>query len=398
MTLRPLRTLPAVGHKIPARSQMDDKLRSDGERMDLGLFKTAHSTIFTSSGSAALLVALQACKSISSRRKVILPAYTCPSVLAAVEQAGLQAVLCDLAPGMLGLDRKQLRLLLDSNTIAVIYVHLFGLDVGVTQIYEITKSAGALMIEDAAQAFGNQVNGRYLGSEGDLTILSFGRGKPLSALHGGAIVVNNGTLVQSSIAAFKELETPLPRWFGLYYRMLLMAYNILFDPKWFSLPQKLPLYRIGETVYIDRVDVHEMANPARITLASLLPMRERIQRGRAQVAQSFARQLKSSEALFSYIPNHMEMLTGPLRFPLVFKNPSHKRSCLQRLTDLRLGASGSYPVPLNMQAGVPGHIAKQGPFPNANHIAECIMTLPTHEYVTARDVAAMVRTIEAMTS
>ncbi len=45
------------------------------------------------------------------------------TILVAVEQAGLRAILCDLAPGQLDLDVAQLERLLDSDTLAVVYVH-----------------------------------------------------------------------------------------------------------------------------------------------------------------------------------------------------------------------------------------------------------------------------------
>src|SRR5438045_8484293 len=52
--------------------------------------------LFTvSSGTAALTLALVALRSLSPRRDVVLPAFTCFSVPAAVIAAGLRPVLCD---------------------------------------------------------------------------------------------------------------------------------------------------------------------------------------------------------------------------------------------------------------------------------------------------------------
>src|SRR5205823_5971822 len=55
--------------------------------------------VFTvSSGKAALTLTLMALKAGSSKCDVIIPAYTCFSVPAAVLKAGLRPVLCDIDP------------------------------------------------------------------------------------------------------------------------------------------------------------------------------------------------------------------------------------------------------------------------------------------------------------
>src|SRR5687767_9164577 len=51
-----------------------------------------------SSGTAALTLTLMALKSLSPRTEVVIPAYTCFSVPAAVLKAGLRPVPCDIDP------------------------------------------------------------------------------------------------------------------------------------------------------------------------------------------------------------------------------------------------------------------------------------------------------------
>ena len=57
------------------------------------------------SGTASLLIALTALRQLQpSRRRVVVPAYTCPLVAIAVRQAGLELQLCDLRPGQYDMD------------------------------------------------------------------------------------------------------------------------------------------------------------------------------------------------------------------------------------------------------------------------------------------------------
>lgn len=393
MMILPQRTLPAVGHQLSPK-ELFSGLGFGREDVQLDIFREAKNIAYTSSGSAALVVSLLACKMASNRKKVIIPAYTCPSVLAAVEAVGLRAVLCDLAPRQLFLSQRKLAAIIDRETLAIVYVHLFGMDRQIdVEIKSLALKAGAYLVEDAAQAFGNKVGDKYLGTEGDLSIISFGRGKPLSTLHGGAVVVNNSELDHRVQEAFNLLSTSRPIWFGIYHRLLLSAYVFLFHPRLFGLPKALPWYKIGETVYNDHINVHSMAPTARRTLRGLIKRRTQIQRLRSRIADTYLRGLQRHAALFSYVPSGKELKTGPLRFPIVFKNSQHKRKCLACLTELGLGASGSYPVPINVQKGVPANVAAQGPFPNAVHTADCILTLPTHEFVTGQDAAKMLKII-----
>lgn len=387
------RALPPVGHKIPFRPLTRALGFNSKKNLNHLNFGNASSAYYTSSGTAALVVALSACKRRSSRRKVILPAYTCPSVLSAVEQSGLQSVLCDLAPGSLGIDETQLSRLLDQDTLAVIYVHLFGLDRNVPPIGDMVRDAGALLIEDAAQAFGVKTKEGRIGNSGDLAVFSFGRGKPLSTLHGGVVIVNSEELLHEVRASYAELIAPLPKWFGLYYRILLLAYSLLFNPKWFGLPQALPWFGIGETVYIDKTAMHAMYHQAKQLLHDMVPTTGYIQKCRSNIASYYLKRLNDFKTSFIFLPAENEISTGPLRFPVVLKNYQHKATALKELTQSRMGVTGSYPMTLNLQKGVPDYITAQGPFKNAECIARGILTLPTHELVTIEDADMIIKTL-----
>ena len=57
------------------------------------------------SGTAALLIALTTLRELQpQRRRVVVPAFTCPLVAIAVQQAGLELELCDLRHGHYDMD------------------------------------------------------------------------------------------------------------------------------------------------------------------------------------------------------------------------------------------------------------------------------------------------------
>ena len=66
-------------------------------------FGVSH-VFLVSSGTAALTLTLMGLRSSSRRTDVVIPAYTCPSVPAAVLKAGLRPVLCDINPSTFDFD------------------------------------------------------------------------------------------------------------------------------------------------------------------------------------------------------------------------------------------------------------------------------------------------------
>ena len=104
------------------------------------------------SGTAALVVSLTALKRRSARRRVIVPAYTCPLVAFAVLHCGLVPVPCDVRAGDFQFDLGQLSGLCDRNTLALIPTHLGGRVAEVAPVQDTARRHGAAVIEDAPGA------------------------------------------------------------------------------------------------------------------------------------------------------------------------------------------------------------------------------------------------------
>src|SRR6266550_4678318 len=144
-----------------------------------------------SSGTAALALTLLALKSLSDKSDVVMPAYTCFSVPAAILKAGLRPALCDVNPSTFDFDHALLEQALTPTTLCVIAHHLFGVPSEIERIRARCAAKGIYVIEDAAQAMGVDVNGRRLGTLGDVGIFSLGRGKNITCGSGGIIVTSS---------------------------------------------------------------------------------------------------------------------------------------------------------------------------------------------------------------
>ena len=120
-----------------------------------------------SSGSAALALALTALKSQSTRTEVVIPAYTCFSLPAAILKAGLRPVPCDIDPVTFDFDHALLRQTMSPGGRSA----SSGITCSASRptwrgcARSATRTA-AFLIEDAAQAMGVELDGRKLGTIG----------------------------------------------------------------------------------------------------------------------------------------------------------------------------------------------------------------------------------------
>lgn len=144
------------------------------------------------SGTAALTVALTALSEYArSRREVAIPAFTCPLVPLAIRRAGLVPRLVDLLPGSFDMDPQRLEDACGPQTLAVVPTHLGGRTADVASANAIAHAAGALTIEDAAQALGARIDGRFAGTLGDIGFYSLAAGKGLSIFEGGLLIAQD---------------------------------------------------------------------------------------------------------------------------------------------------------------------------------------------------------------
>lgn len=140
----------------------------------------------TCSGTASLVVILETLRRNSARKTVIVPAYTCPLVVFAIEHCGLQARVCDVRPTSFEFAPEALARACDSDTLAILPTHLAGRVADLDPVIALARQCGAYVIEDAAQALGAKNQGKSVGLRGDAGFFSLAAGKGLSIFEGGA--------------------------------------------------------------------------------------------------------------------------------------------------------------------------------------------------------------------
>lgn len=151
------------------------------------------------SGTDGLEIALRALD-IGHGDKVITVSHTAVATVAAIESVGAQAVLLDIDRDTFTLSPERLENYLkncppDKTPKAVIPVHIYGHPCDMPEISKIAEKYNIKIIEDCAQAHGAKINGKTVGSFGDISEFSFYPTKNLGAIgDGGAVCTNSQRL------------------------------------------------------------------------------------------------------------------------------------------------------------------------------------------------------------
>jgi dTDP-4-amino-4,6-dideoxygalactose transaminase/nucleoside-diphosphate-sugar epimerase len=146
------------------------------------------------SGTAALELALRAL-GIGPGSEVITTARTFIATAGAVVAVGARPVFVDVDAESQNLTAESIRGAITPATRAILAVHLGGWPCDMPAIAAIAREHGLLLVEDCAQALGATLNGRQVGSFGDIAAFSFCQDKIITtAGEGGMVCTSNQSL------------------------------------------------------------------------------------------------------------------------------------------------------------------------------------------------------------
>ncbi|MEM7789882.1 MAG: DegT/DnrJ/EryC1/StrS family aminotransferase [Verrucomicrobiota bacterium] len=152
--------------------------------------------IAVASGTMALEIALRGL-GIGPGDEVITTPFTWISSAETIALVGATPVFVDIDPKTYNIDPEKIEAAITSRTKAMIPVNLFGQMADYGRIKEIAKNHGLKIIEDAAQSFGAEQNGRKSCTVGDVSCTSFFPAKPFGCYgDGGAVFTQDADLAE----------------------------------------------------------------------------------------------------------------------------------------------------------------------------------------------------------
>ena len=142
-------------------------------------------TLCVSSGTAAIKVALKAL-GIGRGDQVITQSFNFIATVEAIVDTGATVIFTDV-DDTLNMNPKSLESLITKKTKAIIPVHMLGVPSDMITINRIGKRNKIPVIEDACEAIGAKVQGKYVGGLSEFGVFSFDFGKMITTGEGGAL-------------------------------------------------------------------------------------------------------------------------------------------------------------------------------------------------------------------
>lgn len=304
--------------------------------------------IAVANGTAALVVALQA-HGVGPGDEVVTTPFSFIATATSILACGARPIFADVDPYDLNLDPAAVERALTPQTRAVVVAHLYGHPARVTELAELCRSRGIVLIEDAAQAHGAEHQGRRVGSFAT-GCFSFYPTKNMTTGEGGMITTDDDEIAARArqIRDHGQTERYRHELLGLNWRMTELAAAI-------GLVQLAKL---------------ESWNERRIRNATLLRQELRgvctpeVRPGDRHVFHQFT-----------------------------IRVPGARDRLREGLERAGIGTAIHYPVPIHRQPLFLSLGYRDCSFPVAEQAAEDVLSLPVHPALTDDDLSRIVEAV-----
>jgi dTDP-4-amino-4,6-dideoxygalactose transaminase len=305
------------------------------------------------SGTDAIHLSINAL-GIGEGDEVITTPFTFFATVEAILYTGAKPVFVDVEQDTFNMDAGQIEAKITDKTRAILPVHIFGQMADMKEISKIAKRHGLKVIEDCAQSFGANLNGKKAGSFGNTGCFSFYPSKNLGGYGDGGIIILNDTKIADEVRKLRNHGS----------KSSYIHENVGFNSRLDEIQAGILLVKLK---YIDEYNI--------------------------------ARRQKA--ALYT------ELLSDKVKCPVEKKGAYHvfhqytirsnKRQEIQkRLRDKRVSSVVYYPVPLHLQEALRFLGYREGDFPVAEKSAKEVLSLPIYPELEASVIEKIAEIIRAV--
>src|SRR5690554_1645433 len=353
-----IHTVLAHGQYIlgPEVTELEEKLAA---------FTGAKYCISVANGTDALQIA-QMAFGIGPGDEVITPGFTYIATAETVALLGAKPVYVDVCPKTYNLDPTKLEAAITPKTKAIIPVSLYGQCADMDAINAIANKHGIPVIEDAAQSFGATYKGKQSCNLSTIACTSFFPSKPLGCYgDGGAIFTNDDELakVLRQIARHGQDRRYHHVRVGVNSRLDTLQAAILL-PKLEIFAEEIQLRQQVAARY--QAKFAELSDSHRTT-------QNHTEKNIPCPSVSFC----GKEIILPFIEEHNTSVYA--QYTIQVDNRDQVQA---KLNEAGIPTAVHYPIPLNKQPAVAD---KNVQLLIGDAVAEKVMSLPMHPYMTEAD-------------
>ena len=290
--------------------------------------------------------------------EVVIPDFTFVSTVNAFVLRGARPVFVDIRPDTLNLDESKLEAALTPKTKAIVPVHYAGVACEMDSIMDISARNNVHVVEDNAHGLFGRYQGRYLGTFGSMASQSFHETKNFSCGEGGALLINDPSLVERA-EIIREKGTNRSRFFR------------------------------GQVDKYTWVDIGSSYLPSDILAAFLfaqLEQREKIQLHRKQVWEMYDAGLRDwanvHDVQLPHVPKHCEQSYH--MFYMLLPNLDLRQRLISHLRERGIYSVFHY-LPLHLSDMGQGFGGKIGDCPVTERVSDRLIRLPFHNSLTGAE-------------
>lgn len=300
------------------------------------------------SGTDALHLALLAA-GIQAGDEVITTPFTFIATAEAISYIGAVPVFVDIQPDSFNIDTSKIGPVITKRTKAIIPVHLYGQPADMDGLMEIAKKYDLKIIEDCAQSFGAEYQGKKAGTFGDFGCFSFFPSKNLGGYGDGGMVITDDLKSADRLRSFRNHGSSVR-----YYH--------------------------DEVGYNSRLDEVQAAI-IRIKFKHIDTYNAKRRNNAALYSKYLADQNISTPAEKAGTKHVYHQYTIRVK---------HRDTVKKRLDEGKVTSSMIYyPVPLHMQPAYKGLGMKAGSFPVSEQAALEVLSLPLYPELTEEQIRSV---------
>ncbi|MDH4198829.1 MAG: DegT/DnrJ/EryC1/StrS family aminotransferase [Spirochaetia bacterium] len=317
----------------------------------LARYVGAKHCIVCSSGTDALLMALMAIE-IKPGDEIITTPFTFIATAEVVALIGATPVFVDIDSKTYNIDPALIEKKITKRTKAIMPVSLYGQCADFDSINKIAASHNIPVIEDAAQSFGAEYNGRKSCALSTIGCTSFFPSKPLGAYgDGGAIFTDNDDLAK----LFKQIrEHGQDR----RYNHPVLGLNARMDS-------------IQAAVLIAKMSIFPGEIAARI-----------------KIGENYSRNL-GNVATTPFIARGNSSVYA--QYTILIEN---RDTFAENLKENGIPTAVHYPIPLHLQPVFAYLKEAKGSYPVSERTAEQVISLPMHPYLSGEDQIKIIDSVK----
>lgn len=305
-------------------------------------------------GLDAIYLVLRAME-IGRGDEVIVPSNTYIATALAVSYTGATPVFVEPIIENYNIDTDKIEEKINSNTKAIIAVHLQGRAADMDEVNKIAQKYNLYVIEDAAQAHGAKYKGKRVGALSDAAAFSFYPGKNLGALGDGGCVTSNNSELIEKVRALGN--------YGSDYK-----YHHIYQ---------------GTNSRLDEMQA--------AFLRVKLPQLEKWNEFRRKVAERYLNEIKNP------------LITLPVRSSDEYEHIYHvfvirceERDKLESyLNERGIGTVKHYPIPMHLQKAYESLNIPEGSLPIAEKISKTVISIPMYYGMKDEDITYVIECINS---